>query len=315
MRFVSFLIAFATLLLTFQEAQAIVVSPFSLLNSVQSAWDQLGEKVENVAQTATIQNRDFWSDAIALGSSLEKYGEELLHNVSSQLPSGAGVIRFKAAMQATVTSSHGLRDVLQASAGAHAGDTNLELFSAELGEELQVLLNKLQEAFPPPDHAPHHEERKATVHKVLEDVEQALVKMAVKYQVPEDTIRSHFDNVKIHLEDAIVTIGDLVEEHPYITEALLVYGVSIMLPEAWLARRLLGLFGFGAEGPIKGSAAAWAQRTFFGAAVSKNSWFSHLQRAGMKFNFPPGSGKKIIGGIGAGVGIGLGLFKSLLGCG
>ena len=51
-----------------------------------------------------------------------------------------------------------------------------------------------------------------------------------------------------------------------------------------------------------GSSAAWAQRTFWGAAVKKGSWFSALQRAGMKGTAP----RKVIGGIGAGIGVGAG---------
>lgn len=58
-----------------------------------------------------------------------------------------------------------------------------------------------------------------------------------------------------------------------------------------------------------GTAAAMIQRRFWGASVKEGSWFSYLQRAGMK-GVPPGAGKKVIGGISAGIGMG----ASLLGC-
>lgn len=54
---------------------------------------------------------------------------------------------------------------------------------------------------------------------------------------------------------------------------------------------------------VIGSPAAIIQSRFWGAAVKEGSWFSYLQRAGMK-GVTSGTGKKIIGGVGAGMGIG-----------
>lgn len=59
---------------------------------------------------------------------------------------------------------------------------------------------------------------------------------------------------------------------------------------------------------VLGSVASGAQRYFYGAAVKKGSWFSNLQRAGMKV-VPPGTEKKVVGGIGAGVGLALSLYR------
>jgi hypothetical protein len=94
--------------------------------------------------------------------------------------------------------------------------------------------------------------------------------------------------------------GDLIEQHPFLFAALFeVLSIGLtMVPGFWLLRLLLRIFGFGSAGPMKGAvvnlyelspteslgagtAASWAQRAFYGAAVSKGSWFSFLQKAAM----------------------------------
>ena len=120
-----------------------------------------------------------------------------------------------------------------------------------------------------------------------------------------------------------------MEQHPVLLETLLFSASIMLIPEAWLLRPLLSLFGFGPYGPVKGenvpvspgcansisdhccltgSLASWSQRRFWGAAVAKGSWFAHLQSAGMKLGSP---WKKIAIGIGAG----LGMIGSFSGCG
>lgn len=118
-----------------------------------------------------------------------------------------------------------------------------------------------------------------------------------------------------------------MDNHPVLVETLLFSGAALLIPEAWFLRPFLSLFGFGPYGPMKGeslahlchsarvdsncyigSAAAWAQRRFWGAAVAEGSWFARLQAAGMKV-IPPGTGKKVAGSIGLGLGIVGSMFR------
>lgn len=46
--------------------------------------------------------------------------------------------------------------------------------------------------------------------------------------------------------------GDIIEQYPLVLDVLMVAASLIFVPEAWLAQRLLGLFGFGPLGPVKG---------------------------------------------------------------
>jgi hypothetical protein len=95
--------------------------------------------------------------------------------------------------------------------------------------------------------------------------------------------------------------GDFIEQHPFLFAALFQFlsiGLTMAVPGFWLLRLLLRIFGFGSGGPMKGAvvnlyelspteslgagtAASWAQGAFYGAAVSKGSWFSSLQKAAM----------------------------------
>lgn len=68
---------------------------------------------------------------------------------------------------------------------------------------------------------------------------------------------------------------------------------------------------------IPGSAAAWAQRRFFGAVIPAGSWFATLQSAsivGVGWKAGAAIGAGIGAAIGAGVGLGVkfigGLFSS-----
>jgi len=75
----------------------------------------------------------------------------------------------------------------------------------------------------------------------------------------------------------------------------------MVLPQLWILRQVLRIFGFGPLGPIKGSflydcdaerlfnmtlivggIAAWLQAWLFGPAIPKGSWFAMLQRLAMK---------------------------------
>lgn len=60
-----------------------------------------------------------------------------------------------------------------------------------------------------------------------------------------------------------------------------------------------------------GSAAAWAQRFFFGGLIPRGSWFALLQRAGMTA-IPEGM-KVVAAGVGMAAGAAIGFFRNITG--
>jgi hypothetical protein len=95
-------------------------------------------------------------------------------------------------------------------------------------------------------------------------------------------------------------IGDLFEQHQELAITLLIAGIVMLLPELFILRQVLRIFGFGPQGPIKGAflydcgaerlfnmlfvggVAAWLQGWLFGPTVPKGGWFAMLQSLAMK---------------------------------
>lgn len=178
----------------------------------------------------------------------------------------------------------------------------LDQISDELGVIFNDILDHLRKSFPPPDQAPSHEERLERVISILDEAERRLLDFARKHGMSEDgveNLRGSFDRLKPHIQKLVVITGDLIEQHPIIFSTLVFAGVAMLIPESWFLRPLLRLVGFGPEGPIKGSLAAWAQRWFFGAQVPKAGWFAILQSAGMK---GISYARPIMGAIGGAIG-------------
>ncbi|PCH36328.1 hypothetical protein WOLCODRAFT_157043 [Wolfiporia cocos MD-104 SS10] len=187
-------------------------------------------------------------------------------------------------------------DVRTASAAYSAGN---QTASASIEQATKTLVELLEEQFPPPSQAAGHEERKAEVAAFLSQVENTLVGWmetmgpsdshsvathgmgGVNHIVDAVDLKAHLDNIRPHIENLLVLIGDLNEQHPHIATALAAATITVVLWEVKLLRPVLDLAGFGQKGPVKGTLAAWTQRMVFGGAVPKGSWFSVLQRLGM----------------------------------
>jgi len=228
---------------------------------------------------------DFWENAkSSIGDFVQDHTRDLLRNAVALYPAVAEQIeKSKAIVNDVVEAVVQFRNV----AMDHSTNSSLDGISDELENSFNSIIKLLQEEFPPPDQAPTHEERALMVSRVLTHVENTTVEVLSKYDVNEDHIRSLFHKLGPIIQDLVVVIGDIAEQHPMLIEMLvlpILIEVIAAAAEAWFLRPLLiSVFGFGRYGPIKGSAAAWAQKFFWGAAVKKGSWFSWLQSAGMKY--------------------------------
>jgi len=249
----------------------------------------------------------FWEIANRLGDSALQYTHTLLHYTALSNVGAAGrIYDFESTMEQVVYSTTKFRYEVQR--GAQARGLSLDNISELLSAEMAMLLEELKAEFPSPDEADHHKERGQMVYSALLKMEGSVVRMSMQCGVSEPDARAYFRNIEPHLLRVIVTVADLVEQHPVLLETLLFSGAILILPEIWFLRPILSIFGFGPSGPVKGSSAAWMQRRFWGAAVAKHSWFARLQSAGMTL----GIGRKIVGAIGLGLGIIASFFKCSL---
>lgn len=275
----------------------------------EGPWDWASRKFSDIRrkiedQASNSLKLPSWEKIESFGSGLLKEADKDLNDAIKAWHLEDNVLAFRTTFKEVLYEANALKKDF-----AYLTDQGFvsEDFSSEIALALQEVLKELQQAFPPPNHAPGHAHRQNMTRIVFGKAEAALLNFAQKHGMPEDKIesfRASLDRINPLIEKLVVTTGDLAEQHPILLDTLLFTATALLIPESWFLRPLMSLFGFGPFGPVKGTSAAWAQRTFWGAAVKKNSWFSMLQRAGMKGTVP----RKVIGGIGAGVGVGAGVL-------
>ncbi|KAF8436031.1 hypothetical protein L210DRAFT_903573 [Boletus edulis BED1] len=229
-----------------------------------------------------LPSSDFWE----LAKESEKNLQECVHSLLGTAATYYESTKFtdiRVTMNHIVNATTAFRDSIKDALDAHHGPpVTFDTFSEELEGIFMAIVNELEQ-IPRPDKAPSHAERAEMVDKVLDDTEQALIKLATRFGIQEEVVTTYLDALKPHggLNSLTYFIGDINEQHPKLFPALAFSVVVLLIPESWILRPFLHMFGFGPYGPIKGSFAAWLQSRFWGAAVAPGSWFSWLQAAGM----------------------------------
>ncbi|KAH0828908.1 hypothetical protein J3R83DRAFT_2327 [Lanmaoa asiatica] len=220
---------------------------------------------------------DFWEMAKEYEKTLQDYVPRLLSDAASYFKSTKFTdITF--AMHHIVDTTATFRDNIKGALDAH--HITFDALTEELEGIFMVIVKDL-EKIPPPDKAPGHAERAEMVDNILDDTSVALVKVATRYGIEEEVVTTYLVTLRPHLHALTVAVGDINEQHPQLLPAIAFSVVALLIPESWILRPFLSLLGFGPAGPVKGSAAAWLQRRFWGVAVDAGSWFSWLQKAGM----------------------------------
>ncbi|KAJ7682400.1 hypothetical protein DFH06DRAFT_1314619 [Mycena polygramma] len=118
---------------------------------------------------------------------------------------------------------------------AARGDLWTKARARYLAEDLErALKTVLEEMFPAPDEARRHEERQKKVAVALdsEKAGAALVTVCVKHGMAQRRVDAHWHTVWPAIENVVVLLGDLVEQHPDLLSALLFTGALALLPES-----------------------------------------------------------------------------------
>ncbi|THU98950.1 hypothetical protein K435DRAFT_837840 [Dendrothele bispora CBS 962.96] len=269
----------------------------------------------------------FWNKTSELGDQVLTYTNALVTKMIQSVPSAEEfIIPLRSTIFSTVTSpelqalrsgleSRSMEDqilIIENGTSSEWSDFKLDLdsswsnaFSVEFSNELESIMNEFKVEFADPSTAPSHEQRVELIENWMDRIEVGLVKVSGEYGMSEDETKSKFAPVKEGIVKALVLVGDLAEQHPFLFEFVLFTVAIEFVMEGWLILPILRCFGFGPLGPVRGSVAALAQSRFFGAVVSEGSWFARLQRAGMQggsFRKLPGI---VLGAIGAGIGWGI----------
>ncbi|KAF8436027.1 hypothetical protein L210DRAFT_2492856 [Boletus edulis BED1] len=285
------------------DAYAALLSRSDILKDIQGVTLETVLRVKVVFQAFVQPNlpssSDFWESVKESEKNLQDCVHSLLGTAATYFKS-TKFTDIRVTMNHIVNATTAFRDNIKAALDArHGPPVTFDTFSEELEGIFMAIVNDLEQ-IPPPDKAPSHAERAKIVDKVLDDTEQALIKLATRFGIQEEIVTTYLDALKPHVHALIVTIGDINEQHPKLFPALAFSVVVLLIPESWILKPFLRMFGFGPYGPVKGSFAAWLQSRFWGAAVAPGSWFSWLQAAGMGV-LPASAGVvakiPIIGGI------------------
>ncbi|KAG1740367.1 hypothetical protein EDB19DRAFT_783560 [Suillus lakei] len=219
-----------------------------------------------------------WDKVTGLGSNIQGYTDELFQHAKKLYPSK--ITEFKKSVDSVASTTAALYQGVKGA--AERRDVPLDSVLEELRNTFHVLFEELKEQFPPPDEAAGHENRTVIINTVLDRIEESFLQVIMKHGASEEHMKSHFSSLKSGVQRIVVIIGDLYEQHPELAWTLSCMAVGPFIAPGFLLTTALRIFGFGALGPIKGTAAAWLQAWLFGPVIPKGSWFAILQRLAMR---------------------------------
>ncbi|KAJ2930866.1 hypothetical protein H1R20_g6233, partial [Candolleomyces eurysporus] len=246
------------------SARAPVPVPEAALDVVSAKWSRsLSFKAIHIAKVK--------GEAIAAS---------VLKDVANQHPDLADQVQnFQGHFSKIVEYAEGMkRELVKLNIDPTLVHDYISREAANIVENLKAEFNK-----PLPDELVERARyRNQMIAKALDHLEYAFVYICVQSgHLSEEDARRIFAPVKKAIQDGLFH-RDFVDKHPELTEVIVISAVCFLIPESFILRPILFVFGFGPAGPLKGSLAAWFQSRFWGGAVAKSSWFAYFQRAAMK---------------------------------
>ena len=210
---------------------------------------------------------DFWTEAGKLGDKLVLYTNEQLEAAATTYTSAAEKIgQFKVTMEHVVSGAKRFGDDVR------RDGIDLEEFSKKFTVELGTIMEELKEEFSEPlpgERTPRQEQRDMRITHTLLKVEDVVVRVSASWGVSETDSRAHFQKAQPSVKSVLVISGEpilthhrlcthvlypgkLIDEHPILIETIIFAGAAMIIPEGWILRPILSMFGFGPKGPVKG---------------------------------------------------------------
>ena len=212
---------------------------------------------------------DFWDMMTKYEQVLQDYVPRMLESAAAYFKS-TNFSDITSAMNNIVDTTATFRDNIKGALSAH--QITLDALTEELETIFMAIIQDL-ENIPPPNKAPGHAEREEMVDKIMDDSELGLTNLAMRYGIEVGVVTTYLGAVKPQVHVLIVTIGmsispcvlrmrmsllthrigDINEQHPQLLPALAFSVVVMLIPESWILRPFLSMFGFGPAGPVKGA--------------------------------------------------------------
>lgn len=193
-------------------------------------WNDVEHKAGDIWSDVSHKASDVWGD---LESGVTKDTETINDRLQEIITDVASNAPIHESLKSTGLSLPDIADALSAA--------------------YNVVVQQLEAAFPPPDEAPGHEERQAAMNYSMALIGNATVGLLVDtLHLPAEQTRQQWDSLSAAINHGLVTVADLVEQHPQ----LVITAVGLILVEldvaSFLLRPLIRLSGFGPLGPVKG---------------------------------------------------------------
>lgn len=220
------------------------------------------EIIQDMNTTAAAQQ--FWERALALGPRYHDYTIAKLVEGAAKTtePVVTGIINHAVStMQVIVAATENHQNTIAQEHGASLDDIN-----NRVEKVLDDRLGELKDQFPPPDEAPSRAERRDDVSAMPHEVKDAFVKPSIQHDMAVEKPRVHCDPNMKHVKTVVVTLGTttfcasscaqanvLLGDLAVLFVILIIFGIILIVPESWLLRPLLRMFGMAAEGPVAGA--------------------------------------------------------------
>ena len=146
---------------------------------------------------------DFWEMAMKSEKVLQDYVPRLLKSAAAYFKS-TNFTDITVAMNHIVNATATFRDNIKGALDDH--HITFDALTEELEGIFMTIVNDL-EKIPSPDKAPGHTEREEMVDKVLDDTGRALIKLATRYGIEEEVVKTYLLALKPQVQALTVAVG------------------------------------------------------------------------------------------------------------
>ncbi|KXN93038.1 hypothetical protein AN958_10104 [Leucoagaricus sp. SymC.cos] len=159
-------------------------------------------------------------------------------------------------------------------------DQVTELFSRELSGIYEEIKDQVNDPLPQ-DRNEKAKTRAKLIDIVMGKIQAAYFRVLTQVGVPREQAEVHSESFFSKIKRMLLITANIADRFPLLKEVIVFAASMLLLPQFQILRPIMVFFGFGPTGVVRGTAAAWAQRTFFGGLIPAGSWFAILQRVSM----------------------------------
>ena len=211
---------------------------------------------------------DFWETAKKYEQTLQDYVPRMLKSAAADFKSPK-FTDITLAMNNIVHATATFRDNIKGALDAR--HITFDALTKEFEAIFAATVNGLKKLPPKsPNKAPGHAERQEIVDKIMDGTRLALTDLATRHGINIEFVTAYLGILRPQVHALVVAVGtssvlemcpsllthrvgDINEQHPQLLPTVTFSIAALLIPESWILRPFLSMFGFGPAGPIKGA--------------------------------------------------------------